>query len=234
MVRKNIFSKIIALLFVFSTLFLSGCFDLGDTKDIEDYYNAFPNVSLLYATETQSEDQTTHQITITKSLNTDILTMDKFYSDKTVDDFLCNVDFQKYMYLAVEVQRNCNIEEFSLYLKGQSNLSLDYEIFLTNNVPTKVRLKQKIAGETSQDFNEPSSNDAIYSSSIILNDSNFNSFTAKNWTINGTKNLSSFEVSSGQFLLLRFRNNCLYENMTPSQNGELSFQMTNILIRSKV
>ncbi|MCQ2409353.1 MAG: hypothetical protein MJ068_02265 [Clostridia bacterium] len=110
------------LLITFISLLLvvfSGCTDLGNYTDEEEYYRIFSSVK-----------------TIDKNFGTDSYSMQDFYNPQTIEDFECPVDYDKYKYLCIKVEEDIVAHEISLWvLKEGEPVSLQVSLCVTKDVP---------------------------------------------------------------------------------------------------
>jgi len=241
--------KFLLIVFLSLVCFLTGCFDLGtygdstyndaDLDNIEeyfkDYYDTFGTIRLF----TQDKSKKSFSL------------KDSFFNTSTVNDLTWEddddkVDTNEYIYMAIEVEKDFELDSLSLYMKGDNSLknSVNMEIYLYvldkysfSKVPCYSDSLIELDGDNkpvyendgvtpkkvSYDFMDKAT--ASGSATITLNGSEFDSFTIDKFNGSDTK-----KITDGQYIILSFYNNTAYgkaENLT-----KVSFTALNLLIRA--
>lgn len=190
MATKKWFSKIGLVVLAF-VLMLTSCMDLGDYKDIDDYYTCYPEVDVYvdYKSKTYS--------------------MDKFYSDSTVNDLACNVDELAYQAISIHVAKKVSITDFNIFIASSLKEKLQIELYMS-----KEELNVKKNDDT--DKYEFTNMDALsHQSSVALNTTS--EFEAVDLSFKTSDYLENM------YLIMLFPDNI--------SDAKLSFKFTNILLR---
>lgn len=235
------------------TFTLSGCFDLGDFEDEEDYYSCFGVVGLI----AQDESKTDYSL------------KDYFYNKESVNDFGGSiVSPSAYIYLVLPLHKDMEIDSFSLYLCAESEAKIRYSLFLSDSVPSDICRYDEFLYEIEEDdegnprydeqgnpvfvqekddkgnlvynedgspkyveiaYDDPPASEAVASGEVDAKAEKWCSFTASQWTTeNGTA--KTLPVRSGEYILVRFENN----GGGGKKVGEekVSFKTTNLMVRA--
>lgn len=114
MATKKWLHKIGLGVLAFCLILLTGCMDLGDYSDINDYYACYPNVTTYVNYERKS------------------YSMDMFYSDSTVNDMVCNVDELAYQAISIYVAKKVSITDFNIFIASSLKSKLQIELYISN------------------------------------------------------------------------------------------------------
>lgn len=134
--KKRLRAFLAACIAAIMVIALCGCEDLGIYEDVNDYYAAFGDIILIEGNE---KKQTSHSV------------KDKFYNDESREDFLegndgayTGVDSDNYIYMAIPVERDLNMDTFALYMNAYSDVSVYMSLFITNKVPENPKCMSDI------------------------------------------------------------------------------------------
>lgn len=254
--RKKSFRivAVIALLSL-SACILSACLpfpDMGDIEDEAEYQEMFPSITLIGG-DAQNVGVLDTSLTTITDVGIGDLYNDSAVNDFNQSDFECPTEVMTYRYMAIEVEYDTVIEDVYLYFKaadGSAVTSLSISLYVVDAVPSKFILggdddfditTDDDGNETGRtlktDFDEPATADAVAGDTVTINSSSWNSMGVSSWTSSSGGNSGSISVSAGQYLLLRFDNNCL--SWTENEDGtfelntgdRIAFCMTALLIR---
>ncbi len=229
--------KIACLLSVILLCFssLTGCFpDLGNISDSADYESKFPTVGL-----------------IRKNLSIENLSVTDLYNDNAVNhfndsDFVPPTESNAYRYMGVFAGEDVNVKEFALYLRSETDVTLEISVYCLSKLPTKIATGESDDWETYtnpdtgveetrlKSFDEPTSDKAVAKLTLTLKANVWNSFTVTSWNIGGTRS-DTVTVPENHCLLFKFENNCVgYDKDGKKQDATPAvFCMTAMLIYVK-
>lgn len=235
------------------TFALSGCFDLGDFEDEEDYYACFGDVGLIAQDEKKN----------------DYSLKDYFFNKESVNDFGGNIVLPSaYIYLVLPLNKDMEIDSFSLYLCAESEAKIRYSLFLCDSVPSNIcrydeflyQIEEDEEGNPRYDgqgnpvfvqekdgdgnlvynedgspkyveivYDDPPASEAVSSGEVDVKEGGWCSFTASQWTTAGGS-AKTLSVVSGEYMLVRFENN----SGLGKKDGEekVSFKTTNLMVRA--
>ena len=221
---------------------LTACFDLGDFSDETDYYDTFGDVRLVY----QNPDADKKDIDYK-----DYSVNDYFYNKNTGKDFTYgnpedeelddgkNIPQLSYVYMAIPVKQNLNIDALALYLNTTQTCVLEVCFYIVNELPdggdfSTIRLlgepeyqQKQENGETVHEkipYSDPDHSCMVADVTVQVKEGKWDSLMIDKW--NGGNTL---EIKADQYLLLRFINN---SGASTGENVPVSFQVTNLLIRA--
>ena len=205
-VCNNLLNKIFILILI---LCLSGCFNLGDFEDQENYYETFEEVSLIALDKT------------TKSYSTE----GYFYTEEGINEYKCDIPAKEYIYAVIEVEKDILLDDVGLSCYSEYTGDLYISVFVVDEIPTNIRGYNDYADED-EDGNKIDYDDPVtpLQTSIVP-------LEAGVWRtkiiVDYYKN-NYLSVTEGQYLLIRFENN----SWTGNQNGysKMEFMLTNLLI----
>lgn len=242
---KKLFSVLVAAVMAVT---LTGCFDLGEFNDEEEYYDSFGEIRLVY----QNPESVEKDVEESK-----YGVRDYFYNKKTGEEFGYgdpeddepdegkDIPRLNYVYMAIPVKRSFNMESFALYFNAVQTGNLKITVFLVNSLPDfdNIRLlndpeyQQKLDGDgnpvTDEDgnpvyeavkYSDPSDDKRVCVTTLHTDSDRWEAIVVSRW--NGNSVLS---VSAGQYLLLRFDNNSGYNS---GEEPAIAFRMTNMLVRA--
>ena len=211
---------------------MSGCEDLGDFENTNEYYSSFGNIVLISGT-TKEE----------KSYSVDKY----FYNEDSRDDFLEGEDriaYGDYMYMAIPFNSNIDMDTFALYLQSENDVTVYINAYVINEAEwDDIRANDDDSEESTGDSEN---NEKVYDHpdtkigevSTHLKNGKWNSFVLDNFKTNVGMQ-KSIRIKSGQYVLLQFKNNCVVQNkqayVDPDTGLELpkaKITMTNLLIRA--
>lgn len=256
---KNLFKKLFVLGVIISCVVtLSGCMDLGDFENEQDYYNSFGDVILVY------EDTTT----IDKNVCTKQYSVrDYFYNKNTSDNFSygdplddesdANKDIPKlqYIYLALPIKKDFEIDSFALFMNTNEDVYVDINLYLVDTLPNNGTFSNiKVKGDMDYNYmvdedgefvldeygnktfdydspilyDDPSVENLVSSQSFYCAKDEWESFTIDNWETKEGRE-GSLLVCAGQYLLIKIDNN---SGDNPQVENLVSFKMTNMLVRA--
>jgi hypothetical protein len=232
---------------------LAGCFDLGSFNDETEYYAAFGDVKLVYQNPNAIEKDIK---------NEEYSVKDYFYNKNTGNNFTYgdpkdedpddgkDIPQLSYVYMAIPVETDLNIDSVALYLNAQQTCSLEIVFYVVDDLPnggnfTNIRLlgepeyQQKldedgnpmtdgnglpIYGEEKIEYSDPDDSLIVAKTTLQLKDGKWDPLIVENWDKGNT-----LEIKEGQFLLLRFINN---SGANTTGNLSVAFRVTNLLIRA--
>lgn len=213
---------------------ISGCafYDLGDFENEEEYYASFGDVGLI------AQNGTRNYYSVEKY----------FYNEKSVNDFEGDiVGSDEYIYFILPFARSVFLESFTIFVRSDSDAKVEYSMFVSDSIPTKIRNFSAPLYEQEKDeegnlkydeegnpvykeleYDDPPVESAVCTGSLSLKAEKWSSFTAEKWSEGGSV-LKSIAVQSGLYLLIRFENN----SGVGKDNGleKISFSVTNMLVR---
>ncbi|MCQ2413321.1 MAG: hypothetical protein MJ082_00800 [Clostridia bacterium] len=209
---KRIPAAIAAVALILCTcVFLSGCFmDTGDFETDEAYYEAFGDITLL--------DQ---------SGGTSVYSLkDDFYNEQAMVDMKTSVPDDTYVFFCIGIEREMQLEELCLYVRGQESLTLSLSFFVLHGVPAiPMALESPIPPEDPDDpLFSP-----VDTKNVALGYNTWTSFSVRSVGIADAEGVK--RLYPGDVLCIRFNNNTCYgkaENMTP-----VALTLTNFIVRIK-
>ena len=230
---------------------LVGCFDLGDFSDESAYYDAFGDVGLVYQNPNVIEKAVEQEEYSVK---------DYFYNKNTGEDFTYgdpkddesdegkDIPQLSYLYMAIPVQENLNVDSFALYFNAKQTCNLEVFFYVVDELPddgnfTNIQLlgdpeyQQKLdeEGNPMLDLNgeeiyekvvysDPDDSLLVANATAHVRNDAWVSMLVDSW--NGK---NTIEVKKSQYLLLRFINN---GGASTGENPTVAFRVTNLLIRA--
>lgn len=200
-----------ASIIILASLSLCGCFELGDFESDEEYFECFPSVEL-----------------IDKNKSSDNYSVkDYFYTEEGINDYISNIPYAQYLYLAVQVNKDLLLDELLLSFCSQEDCKLEISVFISENIPSNIRgYDDPLYDENNEKINYDDPIEALDTKILYLN--------ANKWTssylIDRSRN-NYLSLSKGKYIILRFENNSFVgkeKNLTLS-----TFTTTNLLIRTQ-
>lgn len=200
-----------ASIIILASLSLCGCFELGDFESDEEYFECFPSVEL-----------------IDKNKSSDNYSVkDYFYTEEGINDYISNIPYAQYLYLAVQVNKDLLLDELLLSFCSQEDCKLEISVFISENIPSNIRgYDDPLYDENNEKINYDDPIEALDTKILYLN--------ANKWTssylIDRSRN-NYLSISEGKYIILRFENNSFVgkeKNLTLS-----TFTTTNLLIRTQ-
>jgi hypothetical protein len=181
---------------------------LGDFEDNQDYFDTFEEVKLISFEKT------------IKGYSTE----DYFYTEEGINDYECDIPAGKYIYAAIEVEKDILLDDLSLSFYSDNTGELYISVFLVDTIPSVIRGYDDKASD--DDGNEIEYDDpitAIRTCVVPLEGGKWRS----TMIVDCSKN-NYLSITEGQYLLIRFENN----SWNGKQNGYsmMEFMLTNLLI----
>lgn len=203
----------IALIVMILPCMLFGCYDLGDYKNVEEYYTCFNTATLV------SQD-------LTKN---DYLVQDCFYNSDTVEKNKCFIEENEYMYFSVKSTRGLNVSAFSLCVCSGEQKKLNVTLFVCDSINEFVGYELIISqyieahpeayGNLQEDMFATVGN-KIMSKSITLLPNEWGYIYIDPININIRKN---------QYLVLKIDNN---SNLNCGKEQNIALKFTNLLLKA--
>lgn len=219
-VCKKVFTSFFSIsLCIVLFITFSGCFDLGEIKDVEDYETKFCDIKFV------KEDLSIAEKSIIDLYN------DSAVNDFTKNDFVPPTDSDAYKYMAVFAGEDVNIKEFALYVKAESEEKFCINVFVADKLPTIIATGVEAddtetitdpdtGTETSviKTFDEPKGTNAVANITLSVKNNSWTSFSITSWK-QGETRANSITLKKDQCLLFQFENNCVfYEGNTKAKN----------------
>ena len=234
----------------FLTAALVGCFDLGDFEDEADYYDSFGDVCLVYQDPEETE----------KDVETeDYDIQDYFYNKNTGNKFTYgdpkdedpdegkDIPQLPYLYMAIPVNRDRDVESIALYFNATQTCSLDVFVYVVEDLPdggdfSDVRLlgepefQQKHEGDEPLydengkpiqeliEYSDPADDLIVAKTTIHVKEGEWVPLMVETWDVGDVA-----KIKESQYILLRFINN---GGLNDGVNPSVAFRVTNLLIRA--
>lgn len=234
----------------FISVALVGCFDLGDFKDEADYYDSFGDVCLVFQNpEEEEKDVKTKEYSV----------KDYFYNKNTGNHFTYgdpkdedpdegkDIPQLPYVYMAIPVERDLNVDALVLYINATQTCSLDVFVYVVEDLPdggdfTGVRLleepeyRQKFDGDTPMydeqgnpiqeliPYSDPDNSLISVKVTVNVKEKEWVPLMVDTWDVGNV-----VEVKDSQYILLRFINN---SGLNDGEQPSVSFRVTNLLVRA--
>lgn len=129
MTFKSIVSACIALCLMATLgVAMSGCDDLGAYKDTEEYYSSFGDVVLIGGTSKKTNKYEVEDYFYNKD------SRENFLEDE--DGSYKGVEYDDYVYMAIPLKSDINMDTFALYLKAQNDATVYINVFITDKIPS--------------------------------------------------------------------------------------------------
>jgi hypothetical protein len=222
---------------------LAGCFDLGNFNDEAAYYAAFGKVRLVYQNPSLNLKEDKKDIQYSEySIE------DYFYNKNTGENFTYgnpkdeesdegkDIPQLSYVYMAIPVKEDLNIDSVALYVNAQQACSLEVFFYVVDELPdggyfTTIRLFGEPESQQKQDgteeiikYSDPSDSLIEAKTSLQVQDGEWVPLIVYNWSKGNT-----VQVKKGYFILLRFINN---SGVNTAGLTPVGFRLTNLLIRA--
>ena len=234
----------------FLTAALVGCFDLGDFEDEADYYDSFGDVCLVYQDPEETEkDVETEDYDIQDYFHNKN-TGNKFtYGDPKDEDPDEGKDIPQlpYLYMAIPVNRDRDVESIALYFNATQTCSLDVFVYVVEDLPdggdfSDVRLlgepefQQKHEGDEPLydengkpiqeliEYSDPADDLIVAKTTIHVKEGEWVPLMVETWDVGDVA-----KIKESQYILLRFINN---GGLNDGVNPSVAFRVTNLLIRA--
>lgn len=225
---------IVLLILTTCSFTLTACnYDLGDYKDIEEYYSTFGDIHL-YSKESKWES----------------FTMEDFYNKETAggsdgSTITTEVEEKTYLYLFFKIKEDAVVDDIALYFYSSSSQeedSLSWDIFHIRNAANLIDIlkpkpynyvepTEEEEEEQQEEYNDVDTVEgaALVNSSNIRVKNEWTSLMVSSWTTSDGKE-SKIEVEADDYFVFRFKNNC-YAGRLLNLN-QVSFTATNLLVRA--
>lgn len=210
---KQILSALVALALLAATaVFTTGCvMDTGDFESDDAYYEAFGDIRLV----DQSGAKTTYSL------------RDDFYNEDTMVDLKTSVPDAPYVFFLIEIERDMQLEEMYMYIKGQKDVRATLSFFVLSDDPAvPMSLDAEIP---TPDPTDPIFSPVIAPVSVPLRADKWTSFFAGSIGVENADH--ERRLHPGDVLCIRFDNNTCYgkaDDLTP-----FAFTLTNFIVRIK-
>lgn len=237
MKSRNKIKGLLIVLLILTTCSLTACsYDLGDYKDLDEYYDAFGDI-YLYSKESKLES----------------FTMEDFYNKETAGGsdgakITTEIEEKTYMYLLFKVKEDAVVDDIALYFYSSSSEedSLYWDIYHVRSDANIIDIlkprpynyeekeddeEEEESEEEQEDYNDVETIEgaAQVNSSIIRVSNKWTSLMVSSWITSNDKN-SKIDIKAGDYFVFRFKNNCFAGRMLSL--NEVSFTATNLLIRA--
>lgn len=203
-----LFSMLIAL-----SVILCGCYDLGEAFEEDEEYRAnYSEIILLDNNSVRS-----------------YYTMDDFYSDQAVNDFISPMSEEQrgeYSYILIKTENNLSLGEVAIYFDSTVEAYVSVSVFILDGdkLPTKVYVGKD--GEYDLDeCDEPDVSEKL--ASVVFHTvetpNKWKDMCLKNWSTDGTK-VKRKAIEGGQYLVFRIDNNCYDHAKLMLDKAEADYQ----------
>ena len=214
------------------TIAVCGCEDLGDFDDTEEYYSTFM--------DEDSENGEVFLINGSSKAAIGYSIKDFFYNKESKENFLeeddgtyHGVDYSDYVYMAIPLSRDIEMDSIALYLKSHENATLYINVYLTDGIPSNYKAIEDnvipdgttggasdgttggasdgTTGGTSDGTTTPTYDDPDYQTRVgdivvYLEKDKWNSFVLDTFIVDKIAQ-KSIKIQKGQYILLQIRNN---------------------------
>ena len=226
MTFKKIVSALLALcLMATLAVAMSGCEDLGAFENTNEYYGSFGNIVLISAATREEEPYSVEKY---------------FYNEDSREDFLNGKDrvaYSDYMYMAIPFKSDIDMDALALYLQSQNDVTVYIHAYVINQLEWDFIRDHDDDSENGKKVYD-NADTKIGEAGVHLKNGKWNSFALDAFKTNaGVQN--SIQINDGQYVLLRFKNNCVDENQQANVDPDTglalpkaNITMTNLLIRA--
>ena len=233
MTFKKIVSTCLALLLMATaTVAMSGCDDLGDFEDTNEYYDSFGSIALISGAKWEEKEFSVDEY---------------FYNEDSRENFLEGkerVPYSDYAYMAIPFNSDIDMDTLALYLQSQNDVTVYINAYVINK--SEWDSIRDIDDDSEESEGDSENNGNVYDNhdtkigevSVHLKNGKWSSFALDVFRTNAGSQ-KSIQIKSGQYVLLQFKNNCVDENkqayVDPDTGLELpkaEITMTNLLIRA--
>lgn len=211
LIKKKVFFLFICITLLILTL--SGCYDLGDaTETDEEYCELYPEIKVIYGSD-----------------DVDSYDMEDFYNKEAVNDFKSPMDEDDrryYSYLTIKVAKDISVGTIAVHFDSTEaeTLSVSYFVLDESDLPTKIYTGKDGTYKLSES-DEPDPENAVGNSSCKL------SGVADKWQAamlsvwkDGEATSKRYDVSEGQYIVLRLNNNCYDPALSAFETAEEAWQ----------
>ncbi len=220
---------------------LSGCYDLGVLSTNDIYISSFGDIKGIY--DGGSVSYELKDLIFTNSSDED-------FSWEAAEDLTA---FNKYVYVAIPVKADLNIEEFAMWVRGTETISMEVSFFYFESeadAPSKIKYlsspdtemvaKKDADGNIEKDadgnivyeekeieYDDPLKETRVASYDVSLKDS-WGAFLVEGFNQTGYDD-ELLHTKNGGYIYIRFENNSGLNKETLTST---SFQFTCVLIRA--
>ena len=230
------------------TVAMSGCDDLGEYEDVEEYYNAFGDIVLIDATSKEQDEYSVAKY---------------FYNEESREAFLegedgayKGIEHSDFVYMAIPFESSIEMDTLALYIQSQTDVSVYINVFVTNKIPAQWKAIEDNAatgdepgsstdagtGNVEKVYDDPDPETRIGEVVVHLKDGKWSSFLLDDFRVNETTQ-KSVEIKEDQYILLQIRNNsgvrvfdeekqAFVDPQTGLELQKAEITMTNLLIRA--
>ena len=198
-----------------------GCEDLGAYENTQEYYDSFGRVVLINGADGGKEEYSVSE---------------SFYNKESRENFMAGddsaytkkVEYGEYVYMAIPVQSNINMDTLALFLRSQNDVTVHINVFVINaaewgSILEKERITEESEEEIVYDDLDPDAR--IGAVTVHLKQEKWGSFVLDTFTVNHQAQ-KSIQIETGRYILLQITNNSGLG--LPRSN----ITMTNLLIRA--
>lgn len=233
MTFKKIVSTCLALLLMATaTVAMSGCDDLGDFEDTNEYYDSFGSIALISGAKWEEKEFSVDEY---------------FYNEDSRENFLEGkerVPYSDYAYMAIPFNSDIDMDTLALYLQSQNDVTVYINAYVINK--SEWDSIRDIDDDSEESEGDSENNGNVYDNhdtkigevSVHLKNGKWSSFALDVFRTNAGSQ-KSIQIKSGQYVLLQFKNNCVVgseqADVDPDTALELpkaEITMTNLLIRA--
>ena len=197
-----------------------GCEDLGAYENTQEYYASFGEVVLISGA---------------KGEKTYCLVEESLYNQESRKNFMAGEDnaeyriaYSDYVYMAIPVQSNINMDTLSLFLQSQNDVTVYINAFVTDADGWQVIEEKERIPEESKDeivYDDLASQESIGEITVHLKNGKWSSFTLDTFTV-GEQTQKSIQIENKQYIVLQIKNN------SGPELPKAEITMTNLLIRA--
>ncbi len=212
--KSKTFYLMITTVFLMFFVFFSGCYDLGDFKDTDEYYETFSKATLVDQNLIQNE----YSI------------KDCFYNNETTNKNKCFVEEAEYVYFATQTSKDLNFCAISLGVCASVQKTLNATIFVFDTIDAYIDFERDIERYLEEHPEEYG----------LLEEDTFLPVGTKvaKRTLNLKQNVWDYvyvdpinvQLLKDQFIVIRFDNNSKF-NCGKNQN--VALKITNLLIEAR-
>ena len=207
--------KLLFLLLAILTLplVLSACYDLGEgTENDDDYCDTYSDISV-----------------VKSSAEVEEYSMEDFYNKEAVNDFKTPMEESErneYSYLIIKVEKDLAIGQIAVFFDStvKETLSITYFVLDEEDMPIKAYTGE--GGKYKLDeSNEPSDDQALGKTSVHLSGEadDWESAYLREWGF-GNETSKRYNVTSGQYIVLRIDNNCYDRALAALEKAEKALE----------
>ena len=250
--KKTAYACLALCLMAILVIAMSGCEDLGEYDDTEEYYECFDDIVLIDGTTGDDESYSVE---------------DYFYNEESRENYLVGEDgvyhgiaHGEYVYMAIPFECNMTMDTLALYVQSMTDVTVYINVYVADRIPSAWKplddVEQQPSG--SDDSSEGSSEDSTENDEPVYDDPDpqtrigdltlhlkkgkWSSFVLDSFQVSGAVQ-KSIQIKDGQYILLHIRNNSVVrwfdedkqvyvDPQTGLQIPRAKITMTNLLIRA--